>query len=152
MAIPQLLSYTVPFMAAFELLSKLPGGASVARPPYLAAEGLRMFARLGLEIIRILQKPVKTSHSNAEALVLDLTAKIRRALDYYAQQFHENENERAHMLLLESRFARIAYRAKVTHVQAFPKAIRPLPPVPGHRDFAKPVPNAVRQCDAIKSR
>lgn|GEM_PF-5631851 len=121
MAMAQLLGYTVPFLAAFELLNRLPGGASVARPPYLAAEGLRMFGRLGLEIIRILQKPSRATHPAAKALVLDLTGKIRRALDYYAQQFHENENERAHMLLLESRFARIAYRGNGKNMLAVQK-------------------------------
>jgi hypothetical protein len=109
--VTQLLGYAVPFLAALGLLERLPGGKSVARPPYLAAEGVRMFARLGLEILRIQQKPNTIQSTEADALTNDLTGRVRSALDYYTQQFHENENERAHMLILESQFARVAYRS-----------------------------------------
>ncbi|MFL6630767.1 MAG: hypothetical protein ACJ8HJ_00450 [Massilia sp.] len=81
--------------------------------PYLAAEGLRTLCRVGLEILRVLQKNNANvfldNAKQVDDLVDTVTARVRRTLDEYAQVFSTNESERTHMLILEARFARIAY-------------------------------------------
>ena len=81
--------------------------------PYFAAEGLRNLCRVGLEIIRQLQnrqQEYRAGQDDLAGLASCVTSHVRKSLDQYTQVFHHSESERAHMLILESRFARIAYR------------------------------------------
>ncbi|BAO90352.1 hypothetical protein [Caballeronia cordobensis] len=81
--------------------------------PYLAAEGMRSLCRVALEIVRILQKREHRIHlnSNADVLILkEMTSAARNCLDEYTRVFYADTSERAQMLILESRFSRLAYR------------------------------------------
>jgi hypothetical protein len=112
----RLLGYLLPMIAARRAWGRSFHANSFEAAPYLMADGLRTLARLGLEILRktqmLLQKRGRDSSApiGAEELLVYLTTEVRDCLDEYTRDYYFHESERTHMLILESRFARTAYR------------------------------------------
>ncbi|MFZ6646121.1 hypothetical protein ACO0LO_10420 [Undibacterium sp. TJN25] len=74
--------------------------------PHLTPLGLRVLARSGLELVRILRTNEERLTQISSSRLFELIQEIRTALDWYALKYGGFAPEQVTMLLLESRFAR----------------------------------------------
>jgi hypothetical protein len=111
--------------------------------PYLAAEGMRAICRVGLEIVRVLQKRKHPIHldgkKEADVLTMEITSTVRNCLDEHTRMFYTDASERTQMLILESRFARLAYYKGDSW------------PVPAHSERVLVEPNAFETLDTLNA-